>query len=212
MRGFDDSAAGQPENEIQSIGPQTPPAKNCGPRQIEFQKYKSPRARTTHNEVKMVNDEVNAKLTRRFTNVEEKANHLYVFSSPETKGHYKVGRGKKLERPTKGQEKCYPKHELHCYIECPNADLFEFVVHAEFLLSRRTHKCNRCEEKEVTHKEWIEAPLQDILDSVTAWSMYARWLYQQMEVLGFGRGHTMDEEFPGSYGSHFQEMPAGTER
>ncbi|KAL4748235.1 hypothetical protein BDW72DRAFT_205818 [Aspergillus terricola var. indicus] len=202
------AAKQQPENGIQSgvhsVGSQTPPAKNREPRQLVFQEYTSGRAKSTRDEVAMVDDQVRVKLTNRTRNPDKKMSHLYVFSSPEAKGFYKVGRGQNISRPTKDQERCYPNHELHCYIECPNAPLFERVVHAEFHLSRRKHWCNRCKQEGKTHIEWIQAPLQDILDSVTAWSI-------QMEELGFGRDPAMDEEFAGSCGFYFQEIPTGTE-
>ncbi|KAL4940877.1 hypothetical protein BDV06DRAFT_223682 [Aspergillus oleicola] len=174
------AAIDQPwENGIQSrarpADPQTPPAKNHKPRQLAFQNYSNFKPKSHLHEVKTVDIRVRIKLAEDIIKEDKKANHLYVFSSPEAKGFYKVGRGQKLTRPTTGQESCYPGHELHCYIECPNAELFERVVHAEFFWSRRKHRCNKCSK---THREWIEAPLQDILDSVAAWSLYAQWLHR----------------------------------
>ncbi|KAL4811960.1 hypothetical protein BDW67DRAFT_189140 [Aspergillus spinulosporus] len=166
------------QSRVHSIGPRTPPARNREPRQFVFQKHAKSRVKGPRDEVVVVDEEVRGKLTKRMVNLDRKTSHLYIFSSPEAKGFYKVGRGQDISRPTKSQERCYPNHELHCYIECPNASLFERVVHAEFLLYRRKHTCKRCKPEGREHIEWIEAPLQDILDSVTAWSMYARWFYQ----------------------------------
>lgn len=172
----------QPEDRIQSrvpsTGPRTPPSKLLEHSQLVFSKYKNPRIISTDDELKTVDDEVRAKLTAKgIMDWNKEKSYLYVFTSSETKGHYKVGHSKKTTRRIKKQERCYEEIKVYDDLECPNASFFEKVVHAEFFLSRRKHSCNKCKKRGTEHIEWIEAPLQDIIDSLNAWCEYAKFLY-----------------------------------
>ncbi|KAL4757105.1 GIY-YIG nuclease family protein [Aspergillus foveolatus] len=173
----------QPEDGIQSrvhsTGPRTPPSKHLEHSQLIFFKYKNPGNMSTDEKLEMVDVEVRAKLTAKgIRNSNSKANCLYVFSTPGAEGHYKVGHTQSNDKRIKDQMKCYPEQSFRLAFECPNAYLFEQVVLAEFLLSRRKHWCNRCEKGGRQHIEWIEAPLEDIIDSLNAWSEYANYFYK----------------------------------
>lgn len=100
---------------------------------------------------------------------------LYVFSHHAAKDFYKVGTGNGRMR-IRQHECCYPGLVVQCLIFCPNALLFEKVVHAEFSADRYYHMCDRHGTPQ-KHKEWFKVPLADILNSVTAWSAFSQAFY-----------------------------------
>ncbi|KAL3432647.1 hypothetical protein BDV09DRAFT_205794 [Aspergillus tetrazonus] len=210
----------QPEDRIQSrvhsTGPRTPPSKHFEHPQLEFSKYRNPGIMSTDEKLKMVDDEVRLTLARGIMNSDKEKSYLYVFTSPEAKGYYKVGCTKSIEERMKFHKRCYSEPRLSEPFECRNAKLFEKVVLAEFLLSRRKHSCNRCKKRVTEHIEWIEAPLQDIIDSLDAWSKAAHPVAPifggrgQMEKMGCGRNQEMEGDSSNSYGSHFWAIRPGT--
>ncbi|KAL4793738.1 hypothetical protein BDV19DRAFT_212998 [Aspergillus venezuelensis] len=81
---------------------------------------------------------------------------LYILEHKNYKGMYKVGFTEGHKR-IRDHEKCYPGLSLHDYVPCPNAELFEKIVHLEFVQYRYSHFCKyHCHE----HIEWFEAPPQ----------------------------------------------------
>ncbi|BCS24878.1 GIY-YIG nuclease family protein [Aspergillus puulaauensis] len=174
-----DAAMVQWETEIQSrvstTQPQTPIAASTRDKQsLRFHSYYTPRSRKKPDSPEALDVMVRQLLSGNIGVKQKEC--LYVFSDNHTSDAYKVGCGADLSRAMEGWEKCYPKHKLHCFTECPNAYLFERVVHAELALYRRRHKCTMCPRE---HEEWFEAPLPVILDSVRAWSSYASMLYRR---------------------------------
>ncbi|KAL4738221.1 hypothetical protein BDV11DRAFT_206136 [Aspergillus similis] len=165
---------------VRPADPQTPITKNVKDQgQIFITKYTPEKSKIKPDNPTDIDRQVRRVLAERFENKDKAATHLYVFSYEGAKDLYKVGLTQHLTRVTE-QEKCYSKLKLHCFVECPNAALFESVVHEEFRQYRRKYMCQHCRNKKgdpVQHKEWFQAPLRDILDSVTAWSLYARMLY-----------------------------------
>ncbi|KAL2834140.1 hypothetical protein BJY01DRAFT_253133 [Aspergillus pseudoustus] len=168
------------ENEIKFPGvvaePRTPMGKNSN-QQIEFMNYTTAKSKINPYDLNHIDRKIRSSLAGKIGDEGKQAGHLYVFSYKGAKGKFKIGHGQRLTRVTEEHEKCYPGLELHCFIECPNALLMEGLVHEEFRQYRRVHTCQDCPNnkgKDTKHKEWFEARLQDILDSVTAWSLYAR--------------------------------------
>ncbi|KAL4747062.1 hypothetical protein BDW72DRAFT_183708, partial [Aspergillus terricola var. indicus] len=170
----------QSRARVHSADPQTPLTKCVKDQgQIVFTNYTPEKSKIKPDNPAHIDRQVRRVLGGKIENEHEKASHLYVFSYEGAEGLYKVGRGQHITRVTE-QEKCYPGLKLQCFVECPNADLFESVVHEEFRQYRRKHTCTDCRKekgKPVQHGEWFQAPLRDILDSVTAWSLYSRMLY-----------------------------------
>ncbi|KAL4963678.1 GIY-YIG nuclease family protein [Aspergillus stella-maris] len=117
---------------------------------------------------------------------------LYILEHKNYKGMYKVGFTEGYKR-IRDHEKCYPGLSLHGYVPCPNAELFEKIVHLEFVQYRYSHFC---EHHYHEHIEWFEAPLTDIWRSVNAWTEFARGLYPSgkplnkfhLELPGFDSG------------------------
>ncbi|OJJ02339.1 hypothetical protein ASPVEDRAFT_668992 [Aspergillus versicolor CBS 583.65] len=97
---------------------------------------------------------------------------LYVFSHHAAEDFYKVGTGNGKLR-IRQQELCYPGLVVQCLIFCPNAQLFENMVHAEFSADRYYHICDGHGTPQ-KHTEWFKASLADILNSVTAWSAFSQ--------------------------------------
>ncbi|KAL4971826.1 hypothetical protein BDW66DRAFT_155272 [Aspergillus desertorum] len=165
------------QSPVRHPEPRTPTAKNVqGQSQIIFTNYTPEKSKINLDDPKHIDREVRRVLGGRIENEDKNMSHLYVFSYGCAEGLYKIGRGQQITRVTE-QAKCYPGLEVHCFIECPNAKLFESVVHQELRQYRRKHTCTKCKNKPVEHGEWFNAPLRDILDSVTAWSLYARKFY-----------------------------------
>ncbi|KAL4814390.1 hypothetical protein BDW67DRAFT_186774 [Aspergillus spinulosporus] len=174
------------ESQIQSrvrvrpADPQTPLAKTVKKQsQIVFTDYTSEKSKIKPDNPMHIDRQVRGVLGRKIENRDKEASHLYVFSCEGAEGLYKVGVGQYITRVIE-QGKCYSGLKLHCFVECPNAKMFESVVHEEFRQYRRKHMCTHCMNKKgnpVQHEEWLQAPLRDILDSVTAWSLYSRMLY-----------------------------------
>ncbi|KAL2870895.1 GIY-YIG nuclease family protein [Aspergillus lucknowensis] len=107
----------------------------------------------------------------------KKSNYLYILGHTAAKGLYKVGSAKDMGRLRKHRV-CYPGYTLYTFTSCPRALVFEKQVHAEFSQQRRWHICEVPGCKTEKHGEWFEAPLEDILSSVGAWSFFARTLYR----------------------------------
>ncbi|KAL2816728.1 hypothetical protein BJX63DRAFT_430108 [Aspergillus granulosus] len=159
--------------------PRTPMGKNSN-EQIKFKNYTSPKSKIDPYNPNHIDQKIRSALARKIEDTGKQVSHLYVFSYKGAKGKFKIGHGQHLKRVTEEHEKCYPGLELHCFVECPNARLMEGLVHDEFRQFRRMHKCRDCPNnkgEDTMHNEWFEARLQDILDSVTAWSLYARMFY-----------------------------------
>ncbi|KAL3469553.1 hypothetical protein BJX99DRAFT_265071 [Aspergillus californicus] len=179
------AAALQWENDRQSrvrhTEPQTPMTKNIHDGdQITFTDYTSPNSKIDVSDPRVVDIRVRKILAGDIKNKDKAASYLYVFSYEGGKGKYKIGRSQDLDRRLEEHEKCYPGLKLHCFVQCPGAYLFERVVHEEFLRYRRRHVCVNCEKEHVKkeHIEWFGADLEDILDSVTAWSLYSRMFHR----------------------------------
>ncbi|KAL2869033.1 GIY-YIG nuclease family protein [Aspergillus lucknowensis] len=159
--------------------PRTPMSKNSND-QIEFENYTTPKSKTNPHNPIHIDRKIRSALARKIEDKGKQVGHVYVFSYKRAKGKFKIGHGQELTRVTEDHARCYPGLELHCFAECPNARLVEGLVHEELRQFRRTHKCLDCpnnQGKDKMHTEWFEAPLKDILDSVTAWSLYARMFY-----------------------------------
>ncbi|KAL4747940.1 hypothetical protein BDW72DRAFT_181453 [Aspergillus terricola var. indicus] len=151
---------------------------------IEFVNYNGTTCMTNPNDPNQIDEKIRDILTsKRILKQDKRVGYLYVFSGKTAPGMYKVGYTSNLrDRKTK-LEKCYGDLELRCFVECPNARLFENVVHAELLPYRRKHQCPKhalkADGTEREHTEWFKADLQDIFDTIMAWSLYARMLYRR---------------------------------
>lgn len=162
--------------------PKTPtPATSRDKQPLNFDNYYTPGSKKKPESLQAHDVMVRQMLARKIEIDPEKCTYLYVFSDKSTGGVYKVGSGSGLKRATDGWEKCYPEHEVHCFIECPDAKFWEKVVHAELVLYRRRRNCDRCTNK--WHGEWFEGELPEILDSVRAWSGYASMLHRHGLVI-----------------------------
>ncbi|KAL2815422.1 hypothetical protein BDW59DRAFT_166828 [Aspergillus cavernicola] len=122
--------------------------------------------------------EIDREISRRINKLEDDnpkvSNYLYIYSHKSARGFYKVGYATNWRR-IRHQEHCYPGLTTYCFIYCPNAPIFEKQVHDEFSAYRHWHRCEECTTD--THTEWFDARLQDIVDSVNAWSFFARTFY-----------------------------------
>ncbi|KAL2829911.1 hypothetical protein BJY01DRAFT_254817 [Aspergillus pseudoustus] len=174
------AAANQWENEIEPETrpalPLTPnPKTNRGHKQIQFKC--SPVTKKRSEDPKKVDARVRHVLADSIEIQDKTATHLYVFSYEGAPGLYKVGVTNNPDRRSEEHEKCYPGHTGHYSASCPNARLFERVIHAELTQYQRCHTCTRCRTKPKQHVEWFEAPLDLIRKVVLAWSLYALGLY-----------------------------------
>jgi hypothetical protein len=172
-----DAAVKQWESEIASRTtpeePQTPkPKSGANSQRILFQA--SPKAKKLENPLDL-DAEVRRVLAGNIEIQDKKETSLYIFSYKHAPGVYKFGKTNHLDRRTGEHEKCYPGLEMRIKFACPNAGLFERVVHAELSRYRRFHFCDRCGKR---HIEWFEAPLKTIRYVATAWSLYAAMLYE----------------------------------
>ncbi|KAL4874488.1 hypothetical protein BJY04DRAFT_13483 [Aspergillus karnatakaensis] len=103
--------------------------------------------------------------------------YLYIFGHEKAPGMYKIGYSEHLKRVTTEHEKCYPNLDLYYFVKCPNARLFERVVHLEFRQHRYWHRCavSGTRHKDGRkHTEWFEVPLEDLIRSVEVWSKFSR--------------------------------------
>jgi hypothetical protein len=165
----------------ESAAPQTPKAKKgTEERLIEFVSYTGTKSKINPDDPQQIDAKVRDILTRKIAKQDKHVSYLYVFSRKEVevKRFFKIGLTHDLPTRQTDLEKCYGPLELHCFAQCPNVGMIENVVHAELLQYRRKHSCKevKCDTNE--HTEWFEAPLDDIIDTVTAWSLYARLLYR----------------------------------
>jgi hypothetical protein len=185
------AAVEQWESEIPPrASPSTEPPRTPQPKkktheteQLQFSPYKSPNSKAKSPKSyssKDVDLRVRKVLAGDIENEGRLIGNLYVFSFKGAKGLYKIGRTRRTTRMEE-HEKCYPGLEVHRYIVCSNAELFERVVQAELVSHRHSHPCNKCVNKKgnpVMHGEWFKAPMEDILNVVDVWSMYADMLYR----------------------------------
>ena len=176
-----ETAVKQWQTEIQSrvsaTQPKTPTRATSRDKQpLNFDNYYTPGSKKKPDTPKAIDAMVRRELSGKIEKKNDIPTYLYVFSDKHTSDVYKVGWGTDFARPTAGWEKCYPKHPVHHFARCPNAEFFEKVVHAELAPYRRKHECTSCTTR--WHREWFEAPLAVILDSVRAWSLYADILYR----------------------------------
>ncbi|KAL6233122.1 hypothetical protein BDW75DRAFT_242311 [Aspergillus navahoensis] len=103
--------------------------------------------------------------------------YLYLFGYAGAPGVYKVGSTKYIRRLAREHELCYPGLVIYCFNHCPNAELFEKLVHGEFSQCQRKHTCEACKTKPVEHKEWFEVPLEELVKCINEWSLFSRLLY-----------------------------------
>ncbi|KAL4977563.1 hypothetical protein BDW66DRAFT_149876 [Aspergillus desertorum] len=184
----------------ESGAPQTPKAKRgTTKRTVEFVNYTGERSSINPDDPIQIDKKIKEIFGKPIANPDKRVKYLYVFSRKGTKGMYKIGLTHDIFQRKKELESCYEELELHCYVECPNVHLFESVAHAELLQYRRKHSCPYHSPKangaETEHTEWFEADLQVILDTVTAWSLYARMLYRCGLTLD-GNNHSV--QIPGA--------------
>ncbi|KAL6229789.1 hypothetical protein BDW75DRAFT_224441 [Aspergillus navahoensis] len=149
---------------------------------IEFVNYSGGSCMINPNDPTQIDRKIRELLSKKILKQDDSGGYLYVLSSEATEGAYKVGCTHNLPERIKGLKRCYGVLKLLCFVECPNVDLFEKVVHAELLQYRLKHPCPKHDCKldgtEREHTEWFKADLQDIFDTVTTWSLYARMLYR----------------------------------
>ncbi|KAJ0419353.1 hypothetical protein BJY00DRAFT_286332 [Aspergillus carlsbadensis] len=165
----------------ESAAPQTPKAKKgSDERLIEFVSYTGTKSKINPDDPKQIDAKIRDILARKIAKQDNHVSYLYVFSQKKIKKKrfYKIGLTWDLATRQKNLERCYGPLELHCFVECPNVKMFEDVVHAELLQYRRVHLCEEDTCEVDKHTEWFEASLDEILDTVTAWSLYARMLYR----------------------------------
>ncbi|KAL2814448.1 T5orf172 domain-containing protein [Aspergillus granulosus] len=165
------------ESHMRPAKPQTPtPKKDQDHEQIQFEC--SPTTKKLSESLKQVDVRVRHALVAKANIMDKTAGKLYIFSHEHAPGLYKIGTTKCFDRRRKQHEHCYPGLDPKTYVECPNAKVFERVVHAELAQFQRFHTCTECKTKPVKHKEWFEAPLSTILNIVRTWSLYATMLYE----------------------------------
>ncbi|KAL4860500.1 hypothetical protein BDV12DRAFT_104570 [Aspergillus spectabilis] len=159
--------------------PQTPVAKKgAEERLIEFTSYTGTKYKINPDDPTQIDDRIRQILGGKIGKNDKNVSYLYVFSRKNlNKGMYKVGFTHNLSQRRKDLEECYGELELHCFVECANVRLFEHVVHAELIQYRRKHPCENEACRNDEHTEWFETSLHDILDTVMAWSLYARLLH-----------------------------------
>ncbi|KAL5341359.1 hypothetical protein BJX70DRAFT_359449 [Aspergillus crustosus] len=152
--------------------------RDAAKRTIKFSKYLDSDSTTNPDDI---DKKIRNFLSKKVTKQDKNPSYIYVFSQAgSSQGIYKVGQTKNPPERQKDLERCHGKLELHCLVPCPNVQLFECVVHAELLHYRRKASCPcrlRTDGSESQHTEWFEAELQEILDTVMAWSLYGRMLY-----------------------------------
>ncbi|KAL4879081.1 hypothetical protein BJY04DRAFT_220446 [Aspergillus karnatakaensis] len=171
---------GELRSRSQPAAPQTPIAKyDAEEKIIEFVSYTGRKYRIDPENPTDIDDNIRKILGGRIAKEDETVSYLYVFSRKQgNKGIYKVGLTENLTARRKRLEQCYGELELHCFVECPNIKLFEQLVHAELVQYRRQHQCKNTGCQNKTHTEWFETELHEILDTVMAWSLYARLLHR----------------------------------
>ncbi|KAL4765918.1 GIY-YIG nuclease family protein [Aspergillus foveolatus] len=132
---------------------------------------------TEAKQTKAMNLKMTLKLLDQISNDPNESDHLYCFSHPTTPGLFKVGSTKRMGRITQEHELCYPELDLYCFDKCPNAKLFEKLVHGEFSQHQQPRICTKCRTKPTEHKEWFKAPVEELLSSIKDWSQFSRMLY-----------------------------------
>ncbi|KAL4957547.1 hypothetical protein BDW69DRAFT_180472 [Aspergillus filifer] len=118
---------------------------------------------------------------------------LYIIGHDNYKDMYKVGFTENHKRITSDHEKCYPGLSVYAYVPCPNAEVFEKIVHLEFVQYRYSHFC---EHHRYEHVEWFKAPIKEIWSSVHAWTEFSQNLHLSekslnkfnLELPGFDSG------------------------
>ncbi|KAL4740620.1 T5orf172 domain-containing protein [Aspergillus similis] len=132
---------------------------------------------TGPKQTKATNLKMTLKLLDQINNDPNKSDYLYVFGNPATPGLYKVGSTKHVRRRTREHKVCYPGLDILGYKKCPNAELFEKLVHSEFSQHQQPQICTKCRAKPTEHKEWFKAPVEVLLKSIDDWSQFSRMLY-----------------------------------
>ncbi|KAL4929903.1 GIY-YIG nuclease family protein [Aspergillus undulatus] len=122
---------------------------------------------------RIVDEKIIRELLRKIERHDPATEYLYVFTHPAADGVYKVGHTNNLQRRNREHARCYHEIVLHCLVQCPNAQLYETLLQAEYKQARRKHKCKECK---ATHGEWFEAPLEELVYCVNTWALFARML------------------------------------
>ncbi|KAL2833785.1 T5orf172 domain-containing protein [Aspergillus cavernicola] len=166
-----------------SVGLRTPPRNvnaqlkdNGGGSKLEFTPYRRKEIETVANELSrkldlIMDENISVELLKHIGDWKAERGHLYVFECEGAEGMYKVGRTTRVRKRGAEQEKCYPRLVERRSIYCPNAELFERLVHLEFAQHRYQHKCVHCNQ---THTEWFKTPYDDIVGRILLWSRFSQ--------------------------------------
>ncbi|KAL4985175.1 hypothetical protein BDW68DRAFT_179947 [Aspergillus falconensis] len=162
--------------------PATTPLNIGGCITLEFKPYRERNveedATSAMAQVKAKNLQMTRQLLERINNNPNKSIYLYLFGHAAATGVYKVGNTKHMQRMTRQHELCYPGLLVYCFNHCPNAELFEKLVHGEFSQRQRQHTCETCQIEPIDHKEWFEVPLEELVNCINEWSLFSRMLYR----------------------------------
>ncbi|KAL4865933.1 hypothetical protein BDV12DRAFT_199701 [Aspergillus spectabilis] len=170
-----ENAVHQWEDENLLAGLQTPQKDEGSALNLEFEPYRTKEIEVMLQDLDLnVDKKIINKLTDDTGRDKDKYKYLYILGHEATEGMYKIGYAKHHKRITIDHERCYPNLHVWGYIPCPNAELFEKLVHLEFVQHRYKHKCDH----HGFHTEWFKVHIDDIWKSIHAWSQFSRELYR----------------------------------
>ncbi|KAE8423034.1 T5orf172 domain-containing protein [Aspergillus pseudocaelatus] len=123
---------------------------------------------------------------------------VYIFSAANIPNKFKIGYTTSKEGRFKQWSKCYPNLMREDEIACTDAEKVEKLVHAELDQNRQKHACEICKPTPVSHCEWFEKELDDILQIIKGWAAFVDNAYLE-------NGEMMKPEYTSPFAGFSQD-------